>query len=125
MKQTMFSFLLLNIGFQSSSERGTSWAKELGIRPSYGGGLSRYQAVVFVSSRSQQVFKIKGRRRRLNRKCEKMGIRRMNWSQHVCIPYRVGLGFQVSLLRSPVCDFLQKRLVKQIWWEKKELEFFF
>ena len=55
---------------------------------------------------SQQVFKIKRRRRSLNRKCEKMGIPRMTWSQHVCIPYRVGLGFQVALLRSPVCDSL-------------------
>ena len=45
-------FLLLIIGFQSSSERGTSWAKVSGIRPSNRGGLLRYQAVVSFSSRN-------------------------------------------------------------------------
>ena len=125
MEQIIFWFLLLYIGLQSSSERGSSWAKELGIRPSYGGGLLRYQAVVFFSSRNQQVFKIKRRRRSLNRKCEKMGIRRMTWSQHACIPYRVGLGFQVALVRSLVCDSLQERLVKQIEWGKNGIGILF
>ena len=73
MEQIIFWFLLLYIGFQSSSERGSSWAKELGIKPSIRGGLLRYQAVVFFNSRNQQVFKIKRRRRSLKRKCERNG----------------------------------------------------
>ena len=45
----------------------------------------------------------------------------MTWSQHVCIPYRVGLGFQVALLRSPC----RRDLLSRFGGEKMKLEFFF
>ena len=79
--------------------------------------LLRYQGVVFVSSRSQQVSKIKGRRRSLNRKCEKMGIRRNDLEPSCLHTLQSWAQFSSgSLLRSPVCDSLQKRLVKQQSW---------
>ena len=120
-------FLLLIIGFQSSSERGTSWAKELGIRPSNRGGLLRYQAVVSFSSRNQQVFKIKRRRRSLNQKCEKMGIRRndlepsclhtlQSWAQFSSGSLKISC---VRLFAEKTCKAAE--LVKKIM----ELEFFF